>query len=169
MGLLTTRKLGSRCTGLVLSPRGVLLLSRTEDEELASTLGVIDCSWAQLDAVRFDKIKGGAHRLLPVLLAANPTNFGRPFRLNCAEALAAALVLLGRREQAERLLSAFKWGAGFLSLNAEYFERYAKCENREQVAAAHSEMVDMIQRRDTQQALEWDARGLGQSGWLLFS
>ncbi|KAA8494097.1 Ribosome biogenesis protein TSR3-like [Porphyridium purpureum] len=153
--LLQSRKIGTRCTGLVLSPRGTQLLSFAEDQQFASSLGVIDCSWAQLDTVPFEKMKGGVHRLLPVLLAANPTNFGRAFRLNCAEALAAALVLLRRPEEADKVLAPFKWGPGFLTLNKEFFDKYIQCRDRDEVLAAHRAfLVQFETRRET--SAEWD-------------
>ena len=53
--------------------------------------------------------------MLPLLLAANPVNWGKPSKMTTAEALAASLFLIGREEQARKLLSAFRWGEQFLS------------------------------------------------------
>lgn len=58
------------------------------------------------------RIKGAAPRLLPWLLAANPTNYGRPCKLSCAEAFAAALFICGRGDAAVAVMSRFKWCAG---------------------------------------------------------
>ena len=54
---------------------------------------------------------------MPYLLATNPTNYGKPWRLNCVEALAAAFYITGFDAYAERLLSAFGWAESFYEVN----------------------------------------------------
>jgi len=60
-------------------------------------------------------------------VATNPTNYGKPWRLNCVEALAAAFYITGFNSYAERLLSSFGWGESFWKVNKPYIERYKTC------------------------------------------
>ncbi|XP_063945376.1 uncharacterized protein LOC108214827 isoform X1 [Daucus carota subsp. sativus] len=116
--------------GIVLSPAGTQCVSK-EDQSLMNRKGlaVVDCSWARLDDVPFTKLRCVAPRLLPWLVAANPINYGRPCQLSCVEALSAALIICGERETAELLLSKFKWGHAFLSLNRALLKSYSECES----------------------------------------
>jgi pre-rRNA-processing protein TSR3 len=73
----------------------------------------------------------GINRRLPILLAGNPTNYGIAGRLSTAEALAAALILTGFRQPAGVILSLFKWGQTFLSLNQDPLEKYVAAKSPE--------------------------------------
>ena len=110
---------------LVLNPEAEKALS-AEDRPAAGRLGllVVDCSWNQLE--RFPRLrKGLRHRALPFLVAANPVNFGKAQRLTSGEAVAAALYILGEKEQAERVMSHFVWGPTFIDINRELLESYS--------------------------------------------
>lgn len=111
------------------------------DRSVAERGGVlaIDCSWNRLsDAGRFDLDRGNRllRRRLPWLLAANPQHFGRPTELNTAEALTAALWLLGETERARALIAPFPGGRGFVPLNADGLRDYGEAPDEEALRAA---------------------------------
>ena len=74
--------------------------------------------------------------MLPLLLAANPVNWGKPGKLTTIEALATAVYLTGNKPQASNLLSGFRWGQRFIELNYEPLEEYSS-------AKSSSELVDL--------------------------
>lgn len=78
-------------------------------------------------------MKAVEHRLLPYLVASNPVNYGKPCKLTCVEALAAALCIVGLPTDAEFVLSKFKWGANFLKMNEDLLKGYASCQNADEV------------------------------------
>jgi pre-rRNA-processing protein TSR3 len=55
---------------------------------------------------------------VPYLVATNPVNYGKPWKLNCAEALAAIFYVTGFPDHGEALMSKFKWGHAFYKVNA---------------------------------------------------
>jgi pre-rRNA-processing protein TSR3 len=118
---------------IVLSPYANKSISPA-DVEIATRYGitVIDGSWNQIQAS--DKyFRKGTPRALPFLIAANPVNYGKPTKLNCAEALAATLWILGRKEEAEKLMFSFNYGNEFFNINYERLEGYANCETSSQI------------------------------------
>jgi len=93
---------------------------------------VLDYSWNRFEY--YPKLrKDLQNRALPYLLAANPINYGKPFRLSSVEAFAASLFILGFEEQAVRLLNKFRWGMGFLQLNELPLKKYSLAKNSEEV------------------------------------
>ncbi|KAL0029542.1 hypothetical protein WJX79_003031 [Trebouxia sp. C0005] len=138
-------RLGTPFPGVILSPNGKCCVSN-EDKELIGVKGlaVVDCSWNKLDEVPFGRIRGAAPRLLPWLVAANPVNYGKPCKLSCAEAFAAALFICGWPDAAISVLSRFKWGHSFLSTNEELLDRYAACPTSAEVIQVQTEYLDQL-------------------------
>lgn len=131
---------------VILDPEAEKSISR-EDLDPARTRGllVVDVSWNEL--VRFPRIRSGLRRrALPFLLAANPTNFGKPQRLSSAEAVAASLYIMGEHAHAERLMAKFKWGSTFIEINRERLDSYAACGTSAEVVAVQNRMLDALQR-----------------------
>ncbi|KAK4394410.1 Ribosome biogenesis protein T [Sesamum angolense] len=108
-------RVGSGFGGIVLSPTGTQCVSQ-EDLELIK-------------------------RRVPWLVAANPVNYGRPCELSCVEALAAALIICGEEETGNLLLSKFKWGHAFLSLNREILKAYSECKNGTDMISVQNEWL----------------------------
>lgn len=93
---------------------------------------VLDCSWNDAEEL-FQKRIRGEPRGLPYLVAANPVNYGQVGKLCSAEAIASALFILGYISEAEKILSLFKWGPHFLTLNAEPLRDYQNAANSSEV------------------------------------
>jgi pre-rRNA-processing protein TSR3 len=99
------------------------------DMVMRNGLTAVDSSWVYAEEV-FRKVRrSGYGRCLPYLIAANPVNYGAIGKLSTVEALSAALFIIGEKENAKNLLSKFKWGPTFLSLNKELLELYSKAKN----------------------------------------
>ncbi len=104
--------------GIVLDPRSGNILSPTiKTEEITA----LDFSWRFYGQMPFFS---NSYRL-PFLIAANPQSYGKAYRLSTAEALAAAAWILGSKEAAIKLLSAFPWGENFIKLNKKLLDFYA--------------------------------------------
>lgn len=114
---------------LLLDPSSCAVLCPNDKPK---NLAAVDCSWDHYQDV-FKAFNATDRRRLPYLLAANPINYGRPYRLTTAEALAAALLILEKNEQAKMILNKFKWGLGFISLNSHALFDYSRAKDAEEV------------------------------------
>jgi pre-rRNA-processing protein TSR3 len=121
-------------------PRGAVVLNALGERAFSPAdrrrierygLTALDYSWEQGVQPRLPGFL--VSRCLPFLVAANPVNFGTPTKLSTVEALAAALYIVDFKPEADKLLSVFKWGPEFISLNYERLEAYAKAKDSSEV------------------------------------
>lgn len=125
---------------ILLDPMSTQALSPADSVNKGVT--VLDCSWEYVESIFPQLIKLELqHRALPFLVAANPINFGRPFKLTSVEAFAASLYILGYKEQAFEILSKFNWGHTFLELNNEPLEEYSNAKNSSEILQIQSEYI----------------------------
>lgn len=181
-------KLTRKLKTAINRPNAKCLISLA-DKVLLEQFGaaVVECSWARTGEVPWSKIGGKCERLrtipfplfphraspfsrsvlipplVPYLIAANPTNYGRPWRLNCAEALAATFYICGHEQWAHDVLSHFSYGEPFLDINRAVLKRYAACTSEEDVKKAEQTWLAKIER-------EWvnsraGGPGEGQDAW----
>ncbi len=134
LGLMRELSVGQKHSGVIISPNAKHTISPA-DRELMEQYGaaVVECSWARVKEVPWAKIGGKCERLLPYLVAANSVNYGKPWRLNCVEALGAAFYICGHPEWAEEVLSHFSYGQSFLDINSSVLKRYAACADEEAI------------------------------------
>jgi pre-rRNA-processing protein TSR3 len=125
-----------------LLPKKAILLSPISEKAISiedsdiKNIVAIDCSWKKAEDF-FHRFKHRMkERALPYLVAANPTNYGKPFKLSTVEAMAAALYILGEESHARELLNKFKWGKHFLELNKMPLEDYKNAKNSREVIEA---------------------------------
>ena len=131
---------------VVLNPVSEKALSQ-EDKQSVLAFGLVglDCSWKTAEEI-FAMSTHGVQRALPYLLAANPINTYKPVKLSTAEAISAALYIVGLVEEAEDIMSVFKWGHSFLSLNREWLDAYQACKDSTEVVAVQQEIMDTYTR-----------------------
>jgi len=119
---------------ILLNPFAEKSLSK-EDLKLAekNCILAVDCSWKNAER-SFDFLdKRCNSRALPFVIASNPVNYGKAFKLTTLEAFSAALYILGDREKAEKILELYKWSPHFLEMNKEPLERYKNAKNSKEI------------------------------------
>lgn len=147
LGLMRSLNVGQKHAGVVVSPKAKTILSPADRETLEQYgAAVVEASWKRIDEVPFSRIGGKCERLLPYLVAANPTNYGRPWRLNCVEALAACFWICGHEEWAREVLASFGYGDAFLDINGALLERYRKCADEDGVKKAEEDWLKKIEK-----------------------
>lgn len=103
-----------------------------EDRDQIDSITAIDCSW-ELAQKMFHRRFEGLSRRLPPLLAGNPVNYAKIGKLTTAEAIAAALYIIGFDDVANSLLNKFKWGHTFYELNQDLLREYSNAQTREEI------------------------------------
>jgi len=127
---------------IVLNPFAEKALSPADRERILKRgVAALDCSWKEVKKSSPIFAVKKYHRALPYLVAANPTNYGKPFILSTAEALAATFYIIGLKDIAVNIMSSFKWGLHFLDLNRELLEAYSKAKNSREVVKIQEEFM----------------------------
>ena len=148
-----SRKFHASDKVVVLNPFATRVLS--PPDKGAKAVLAVDCSWNQAEEVFFRKL-GGKHRRLPILLAANPTNYARASMLSSLEAVAATMYVLGEVDEASSYLNIYKWGPTFLTLNQEPLEAYRRSRTEGAVLRAEREYFPQFLPEQTQE--KWSGR-----------
>lgn len=140
---------------------------------------VVECSWVRVKEVPWSRIGGKCERLcmssfvkstysqwdgctnnflhiVPYLIAANTVNYGKPWRLNCVEALAACFYICGHEDWAKDVLKNFRYGEAFLDINSQLLKRYAACETEEDVKRTEEEWLATLEREYEENRAEGD-------------
>lgn len=147
LGMMRELHLGQRFNGVIITPNGKQTVSPADREFLdAYGAAVVECSWARTKEVSWNKVGGKCERLLPYLVAANTVNYGKPWRLNCAEALAAAFYICGHSDWAEQVMAPFSYGEAFLEINGSLLKKYAACEDEQGVKRVEQEWMERLER-----------------------
>lgn len=153
----TGRRLAAHHLVHVLPPRATapaaILLDPHVDVPLSASdarrtrrrgIAAVDCSWNRLGE-RGGYPTGGSdafpperRRRLPWLRAGNPQHYGRVGELNTAEALAAALYVIGVPDQADHLLDATGSGRSFPDLNSLLLREYAAAPDASGIRAVEA-------------------------------
>lgn len=163
LGLIDNLRLGQRFPGLVCTPGKFLFRFSSKlklnfisvgtncvspmDRDIMATSGiaVVDCSWAKIDETPFNRMKSPNPRLLPFLVAANPINYGKPCKLSCVEALAAAMYITGFKDEAKWYMGKFSWGHAFIELNETLLDRYAECKSPQDILKVQDEYIKEVE------------------------
>ncbi|OEH74953.1 putative ribosome biogenesis protein [Cyclospora cayetanensis] len=159
-GLVRVRIKGGCFRGVLLSPyfdEKTQIFSAADRRLMRQQgLAVVDCSWNRvLEGRRSQRINflRSNVRVLPLLLCGNPTHYGAPNILTCAEALAGALFIAGYKRHAELLLNSFTWGAHFLELNKSFLDVYASVPNGQAMKKLKDRQeAEMLQKRAEKEA-----------------
>jgi len=119
---------------IVLYPTSKIRLSRADN--IYKNILAMDVSWENINNYMF---RDENTRSLPYLLAANPVNYGKPFKLSTVEALAASYYIMGFKDISIKLLEKFSWGLNFIKLNENPLEDYSRARNSDEIYVIESQ------------------------------
>jgi pre-rRNA-processing protein TSR3 len=132
----------------VLNPAATdFIIPSDKDRVSRYGLVVVDCSWNLASGV-FNYGFRGVQKKLPLLLAGNPTNYSKLSRLSSVEAVAATLFIIGMAEHSKKLLSLYKWGETFLTLNANLLVDYSECQTVDEIRKVERDYFPNITGND---------------------
>ena len=165
MGLMRELHVGQRHAGVIITPNGKRTVSPA-DRPILEQFGaaVVECSWARTGEIAWGKVGGKCERLLPYLVAANTVNYGKPWRLNCAEALAAAFYICGHADWAAEILEPFAYGQAFLDINASLLKKYAAAEDEAGIKRTQEEWIERLEREYAENREEEAGRDIWEGG-----
>jgi pre-rRNA-processing protein TSR3 len=130
---------------VVLNPFSETAFSPADRKRIENFgLAALDCSWEHAEEVMIKHVRGTS-RCLPILIAGNPVNFGKPTKLTTVEALAAALYIAGFKEKAAELLSFFKWGHTFVEINYGRLESYVDAKNSTEIVQLQNRFLENVE------------------------
>ncbi len=116
---------------VILNPFSEEFILKVDGNRIDS-ITAIDCSWALAQKMFFRRFDGLSRRL-PPLLAGNPVNYAKIGKLTTAEAIAAALYIMGFNDQADSVLNKFKWGHTFYELNQNLLREYSGAQTHKEI------------------------------------
>lgn len=116
---------------VILNPFSEEFILKADGNRINSVTA-IDCSW-ELAQKMFLRRFDGLCRRLPPLLAGNPVNYAKIGKLTTAEAIAAALYIMGFDDQANSVLNKFKWGHTFYELNQNLLRDYSSAQTHKEI------------------------------------
>jgi pre-rRNA-processing protein TSR3 len=159
LGLLKEIKFSKNYGGILLTPTGKKICS-IEDHDIIAQKGicVLDCSWAKFNELHLDLHKIET-RSLPFMVAVNPVNFGKAYKLTCAEAFAACLFLGGFEKEAKFIMGHFKWGPHFFVQNEELFSKYRGIKSQDELKEIQEKYINEEMERKKKRK---ESDGLGE-------
>ncbi|HVI21136.1 MAG TPA: DUF367 family protein [Bacillus sp. (in: firmicutes)] len=124
---------------IILDPFSKVILTN-QDKQNIHGICAIDCSWKlAIKTIKISKRPNVNNRKLPALLAGNPTNYAKLGILSTSEAIAAALYILGYKENANEIMNKFKWGHTFIDLNHDILEDYSHVKEQKKIIEIEKE------------------------------
>lgn len=127
---------------LVLDPTAKKTLSPADAKYAYLGLVVLDLTWTHIDEI--PHLRGVRARKLPYLVASNPVNWGKPWRLNSAEAVLASLLIMHQDEQAELFMPRFNWAPELVNLNRALLEEYRTAKDSDSIQAMSDNYVKSV-------------------------